>query len=167
MEENKNLIQRYLQRNSMYSILKIKNTSVYVKDGIITYCVSLNPLSCQCSQQKQLCSHRIFVLNSYLKLDFIVITFIHKLLPKLYENVLSSNIDINKTLTKIVYDEILTDECAICVEKLGGVKTEIAECNVCSKYCHKKCVKKWLDTNKKNNVDKKCVYCNSGEMNIF
>lgn len=93
-----------------------------------------------------------------------MITFFHKILDKFFEN--TKDQELNKILIKIIYDEILTDECAICVEKLGGIKTEIAECNVCKKYCHKKCVKKWIDSNKKNNVEKKCVYCNSGDMSI-
>ena len=161
MEENKTLINKYLSKNNAYAITKIKSTNIFIKDGILTYCVSLNPLTCPCSA-KTLCNHKIFVLNVYFKLDFFVITFIHKLLPKLYENI--SNPDIDTLLTKIVYNEILTDEYGICIEKLDNMKTDIAECNVCNKYCHKKCIKRWLDTNKKNNIDKKCVYCNSGEM---
>ncbi len=163
MEENKSLIQKYSSKNNNYSIIKTKGLHVYVKDGIVTYCVNLNPLSCPCST-KQLCNHRIFVLNTHFNLDFVSMVFIHKLLPKFYENISDPNV--NKILTQIVHDDILTDECAICVEKLGGIKTEIAECSVCKKYCHKKCVRKWLDANRKNNIDKKCVYCNSGIMNV-
>lgn len=42
MEENKLLIKRYLERNPTYSITKIKNTSIFVKDG------SLNGITLSC-----------------------------------------------------------------------------------------------------------------------
>lgn len=112
MEENKIAIQRYLSKPTsvQYSTIKIKGTTYFIKDGIITYKILLNSFVCPCSQN-QLCNHRIFILNTHFKLDFIVITFIHKLLPKLCENI--SNPSINILLSKIIHDEFLADECDV------------------------------------------------------
>lgn len=167
MEENKIAISKYKSKNPRLDIIKTKNNAFFIRDGIVSYCVKSNPLSCPCvNNSTTLCNHKIFLLNSHYGLNFIVITFIHKLLPNFSEGIANglTSTELNDSLTKIVYDEILTDECGICVEKLGGIKTDIAECNTCKKYCHKKCLRRWLEINKKNNVDKKCVYCNTGEM---
>lgn len=173
MEENIKLVQKYLSNNKIYTIMKNKENMICIKDGIIRYSIKINPFSCPC-KSSVLCDHKIFVLEKYFKINLIVIIFFHKILKSFYENV--SNNNLNEILLKNITDEILNDECGICIQKLINNKNnlsenieiihinDITECNTCKKYCHKKCVKRWMEMNKKTNPDKKCVYCNSGEM---
>lgn len=169
MEENKQAIQRYLNRSTsnsnLYTITKIKPSNISIKDGIITYGINLNSLVCQCSSKNNstnLCNHKIFVLTTYFKLDWLVIIFIHKLIKHFQEN--KHNNNLNEILLNVVNNEILSDECGICMENIGGSKSEISECDTCKKYCHSKCVKRWLNINKKQDEIKKCVYCNTGNI---
>lgn len=160
MEDNKIAIIKYNNKNNSLLILKNKK-GIIIRDGILNFAINCEPLSCPCSKTL-LCNHTIFLLNTYFNLDFTVITFIHKILPQFYQNINNSNI--SNILSEIVYKDILSDECGICVDKLiknENIKDELIECNICKKYCHKKCFKKWLDSNKKTKINKKCVYCNS------
>lgn len=161
MEENKIAINKYLSKNNTLCITKTKPNVINVRDGIITYCVTLNPLACQCNSSL-LCAHTIYILNVTFKLDFNLMIFFHKLLPTFYLHIKDPSL--NEILTQMLYDEILIDECGICIEKLHSNKKEIAECDQCKKYCHRTCLNKWIVANKKNNPDKKCVYCNTGTM---
>lgn len=164
MEENKIAINKYMIKTCTLSIAKIKNNKIQVRDGIVTYTVHLNPLQCPCGKcnSSGLCNHVIFLLNTKFRLSYDVITFIHKLFPIFIENINKPNI--NEILSQKLYGEILTDECGICIEKLHDSKHDVIECNQCEKYCHKKCLYKWLQANKKTIEDqnKKCIYCNTG-----
>jgi hypothetical protein len=174
MDENKAAIAKYISRNPIFLIQKVKKGEVYVKDGIVTYKVISNPLTCQCDCKTSLCNHIIFVLNSHFNLNFDTITFIHKCLPSFYENLNTKNL--NNILEKIIYGEVLNEECCVCTEKfldetkketidlLNRSKKEIAECSKCKKYCHRICLKKWLYTNKNLYPNKKCMQCNTGQM---
>jgi|SaaInlStandDraft_5_1057022.scaffolds.fasta_scaffold90613_2 hypothetical protein len=170
MEHNKIEINKFIAKNKNLIINKIKKNNIQIKEGIITFNVSLNPLSCAICTDNNLCIHKIFVLKEYLKLDLIVIAFFHKITDKFYENIKNSNV--NDILNEHIQTEILEDECGICFDKLNKLSkskcslinegyfyqqlSEIYECTTCTKYCHMKCIQKWKNADK-NNVT--CIYC--------
>lgn len=161
MEINKIEIKKYISDKPNLSITKHKNTKYNVKDGFITYVVSIDTLNCPCRKSSLLCKHIIHVLHTVYLLDTDIILFFHKLSDHFYLNI-SNKSTLNEVLQKVLHSEILGDDCAICMIPLIHKDEILSECNLCSKYCHQKCAQKWLDKNK--NTEVKCVYCVSGSM---
>ncbi len=161
MEINKIEIKKYMNDKHNLSITKYKNTKYHVKDGFVTYVVSIDTLNCPCKKSSLLCKHIIHVLNTIYLLDTETILFFHKISDHFYLNI-SNKSTLNEALQKILNSEILGDDCVICMMPLNHTGEALSECNLCTKYCHQKCAQKWLDKNK--NTDVKCVYCVSGSM---
>ena len=151
MNANEIIINKFILTQPKLSITKTKTDRIYIKDGFVNYCIKLIPLYCPCNKEL-ICNHTIYILNSVYKIEFNVIVFFHRLLPVFYSNIKNPNV--NLMLQQTLNDEILSQDCGICMEKL--VK-DLIECEVCKQYSHKKCLQKWLKFNKN---EKKCIYCN-------
>jgi len=161
MDENKAEIQKYNSERQNLSITKNKNMQYHVRDGFVNYVVNIDRLNCPCKTTKILCKHIIHVLRIIYLLDFDTIEFFHKLSDHFFLNIKNKS-TINEILKKILYSEILGDDCAICMNSLISKCDVLSECVLCTKYCHKKCIQKWMDKNKNTQVQ--CVYCVSGSM---
>jgi hypothetical protein len=133
----------------------------YVKHGIFNYEVKINEFKCVCS--KSLCDHLIFILINEFNFDYNMILFIHKLKKSLikYLNIKTNKLSNNEihSLLLIELNNILNDDCVICLNKLTYNNLNLFECLHCMKYCHKTCIDTWIKKCKINNVDVNCIFC--------
>lgn len=162
MNQNEQIINKYYESNSKFTITKKKKNVYIVKDGLIGYFVTIDPLKCPCAKN-MLCNHIIFLLENEIKINLNIIKFIHRL-PEFCQllDSFQSSFHLNSKLTKIIKTTILNDDCGICTIHIGGIEFgALHECTKCGKFVHKKCLNKWLAV--KDQENKTCIYCNSIE----
>jgi hypothetical protein len=129
------------------SYYKSKNKYV-VKDGLIKFNVSIDPIRCQCHKNdaKFYCEHIIYVLRHEFKLSDFVIKYFHVLDDQ------SKILNNNKSLTDLIKTKFRSDNCGFCLCPLMD-DFRLCECKFCSKFVHEKCLEQWLKNNKE------CIYC--------
>ncbi len=160
MNDNKVSMNKYILNNKILSIVKRKNNTYTVKDGIINFIVNIDTMRCPC-KTSLLCDHLIYILITVFKLNFKILEFFHKLIIQFHSNI--KHPKLNKFLENILHTEILNDDCAICMNSMIYKENidELSECCICQKYCHQKCAMKWAKTKKSNS---NCAYCITGNM---
>lgn len=160
MNNNKIIIEKYCILNPSLYLTGQKKNTYFVKEGIIIYNVKFDNISitCPCKSKKSiLCNHILFILIDKLKLDFIIILFIHKLYKHIIQLMNNKCENMNESLLKIINADILNDECGICLKHIT-IYDLLNECSICYKYSHKSCFDKWKSY---KNIERKCIYCHS------
>ncbi len=138
---------------------------IKIKDGIITYKISLESLRCQCMiSTNNLCDHILFLLSNKYKLSDFVIAYLD--IPTIREEFIVRLLNGNPNLAKVmkmVVESVLNDlECGICTESLSVNKHgyNLYQCTKCNNYVHCSCMQKWIKYRKKKyDVKNGCIYC--------
>ncbi len=163
MNSNELAIKKYIINKDKFVLSKKYKGKIYIIESNITYIIDPTILSCSC--KIKFCKHIIFLLHNYYKINFNIIKFFHNEKIKIYFSTMSNEFNLNEQLDKIILEDILNDICGICLNKMTKYEEDsLYECSKCNKYCHKICLKKFVNTNIK--IEKKCIYCNSQSINL-
>lgn len=155
MNSIKYKIDSLYSNNINYIIIpdKKKKNNFNIKDGFITYIITLSDSGINCQCGKYMCNHILYLLHIHFYLDYFSIyylTFIRyqKLLaPKMIKGYGFIEKEINKMITET--------ECGICYNNL--TLKDLYICNSCCNMVHESCMNKWIIAQKNN---KSCIYCN-------
>jgi hypothetical protein len=169
------LNERIQSGQAKFELIK-KNKVMTIKDGMITYRVSMYPiLSCPCGKKNNsypYCDHILYLLSFVWKVPDCVIAYLDLLpIKKQYEELAKDKkysemkFRLDETLKKFLSDE----ECGICLDSLGN--SHLFECYQCHKFVHNSCMESWIHAkirNIKNNneghglvvsVERGCIFC--------
>lgn len=157
MNNIKNQISKYKTTKHLFTIQK-KQKGKYLefiaKDGFMLYKIDPIKTYCQCNQGNFLCYHLLNIYINHFKISNNLIHFINDLSKYLNDDY----DDVNEYLLEKLKQEILNDNCCICMDALINdkfMRDSLYRCHSCKKYTHAYCYDLWSIR------QKGCMYCRS------
>lgn len=140
------------------------NTNYQIIDNLITLCVDIKNLKCQCNVKY--CNHLLVILAN--EFNFTAKSLANlKNNEHIFDKTLSESKDksnVGLLFEKLIIEYLDSMECPICFYNFneGLMPYKLYICNVCKITVHCECIIKWYNyENKDGALEKQCIHCRS------